>query len=201
MKNVILSILMLSLCTLVLAQEFDKNLASAKTAYNSGNLEDARFNLENALREVDIAIGKEVLKVLPTTLGTLAYNSKDDNVTGMSSSFAGLYVHRTYGLAEDKNANIDIISDSPMMAGINAILSMPMVMNTGDGSQKVIKVQGYKTLLTKQSDENGKVTGYDVQTPFGNSMLTLHYTGTITEAEITKLANSLPLEKIISIAQ
>jgi hypothetical protein len=184
-----------------MAQEFDKSLASAKTAYSSGNLEDARFNLENALREVDIAIGKEVLKILPTVLGTLAYNAKDDNVSGMSSSFAGLYVHRTYGTAEDKKANIDIISDSPMMAGINAILSMPMVMNTGDGSQKVIKVQGYKTLLTKQSDENEKVTGYDVQTPFGNSMLTLHYTGNITEAEITKMANALPLEKIISISQ
>lgn len=201
MKNLMLSILTLGLCTVVMAQEFDKSLASAKSAYNSGNLEDARFNLENALREVDVAIGKEVMKVLPTTLGTLPYNSKEDNVTGMSASFAGLYVHRTYGTAQDKNAYIDIVSDSPMMAGISAILSMPMIMNTGDGTQKVIKVQGYKTLLTKQADENGQVTGYDVQTPFGNSMLTLHYSGNITEAEITKLANTIPIEKIVSVAQ
>lgn len=201
MKKLILSILTVSLVTAVTAQEFDKSVASAKTAYSSGNLEDARFNLENALREVDVAIGKEVMKVLPTTLGTLAYNVKDDNVSGMSSSFAGLFVHRTYGTAEDKNANIDVVSDSPMMAGINAILTMPAVMNTGDGSQKVIKVQGYKSLLTRKVDEAGKVTGYDVQTPFGNSMLTLNYTGNITEAEITKLANGIPLEKIIAIAQ
>jgi hypothetical protein len=201
MKNLILSILTLGLCTVVMAQEFDKSLASAKSAYSSGNLEDARFNLENALREVDVAIGKEVMKVLPTTLGTLSYNSKEDNVTGMSASFAGLYVHRTYGTAQDKNAYIDIVSDSPMMAGISAILSMPMIMNSGDSNQKVIKVQGYKTLLTKQADENGQVTGYEVQTPFGNSMLTLHYSGNITEAEITKLANSIPIEKIVSVAQ
>lgn len=201
MKNLILSILTIGLCTVVMAQDFSASISGAKTAYGSGNLEDARFNLENALREVDVAIGKEVMKVLPTTLGTLAYNVKDDNVTGMSASFAGLYVHRTYGTAEGKNATIDIVSDSPIMAGINAILSMPMVMNTGDGSQKVIKVQGYKTLLSKQSDENGQVTGYDVQTPFGNSMLTLHYDGNISEAEIVKLANAVPIEKIISIAQ
>ena len=201
MKKLILSILTVSLVTAVTAQEFDKSMASAKSAYGSGNLEDARFNLENALREVDVAIGKEVMKVLPTTLGTLAYNTKDDNVSGMSSSFAGLFVHRTYGTAEDKNAYIDIISDSPMMAGINAIISMPMVMNSGDGNQKVIKVQGYKTLLTKQADDTGKVTGYEAQTPFGNSMLTLHYNGNITEAEVVKLANSIPLEKIIAIAQ
>lgn len=201
MKNLLLSILTLCICSLVMAQEIDKSLASAKTSYASGNLEDARFNLENALREIDIAIGKEIMKVLPTTLGALAYNAKEDNVTGMSASFAGLYVHRTYGTGQDKNAYVDIVSDSPLMAGINAILSMPMIMNSGDSNQKVIKIQGYKTLLTKQTNESGATSGYDVQTPFGSSMLTLHYTGNITEAEITKLANTIPLEKIISIAQ
>jgi hypothetical protein len=87
------------------------------------------------------------------------------------------------------------------MAGINAILSMPMIMNSADSHQKVIKVQGYKTLLTRQTNENGDTSGYDVQTPFGSSMLTLHYSGNISEADITKLANSIPLEKIIAIAQ
>jgi hypothetical protein len=184
-----------------MAQEFDKNLATAKSSYASGNLEDTRFNLENALREIDIAIGKEIMKVLPTTIGTLAYNAKEDNVTGMSASFAGLYVHRAYGTDPNKSANIDIVSDSPLMAGINAILSMPMIMNSADSHQKVIKVQGYKTLLTRQTNENGDTSGYDVQTPFGSSMLTLHYSGNISEADITKLANSIPLEKIIAIAQ
>jgi hypothetical protein len=201
MKNLILSILAIGVCTIVIAQDFDKSTASAKSAYAAGNLEDARFNLENALREVDAAIGREVMKVLPTTLGTLAYNTKEDNVTGASGGFAGLYVHRTYGTGENKNAYIDIISDSPMMAGISAILSMPAIMNNAESGQKVIKVQGYKTLLTKQTGENGETTGYDVQTPFGNSMLTLHYSGNISEAEITKLANALPIEKIVSIAQ
>jgi hypothetical protein len=184
-----------------MAQEFDKSISSAKAAYSAGNLEDTRFNLENALREIEIAIGKEVMKVLPTTIGGLPYNTKEDNVTGMSASFAGLYVHRTYGSGEGKNAFIDIVSDSPLMAGINAILAMPMVMSSGDNAQKVIKIQGYKTLLSKQTDENGQTTGYDVQTPFGNSMLTFHYTGDISESEITKLASTIPLEKIIAIAQ
>lgn len=184
------------------AQEFEKNMASAKSAYNSGNLEDARFNLEGALREIDIVIGKEIMKVLPTTLGGMAYNVKDDNVTGTSGTLiGGLYVHRTYGKPDGKNVTLDIISDSPLMAGVNAILSMPMIMNSSDGTQKVIKVQGYKTLLTKRTNENGQTTGYDVQTPFGNSMLTLNCSGITTEAEATQLANAIPLEKVIKIAQ
>jgi hypothetical protein len=202
MSKSFIYILMLFTVLNASAQEFEKNLASARAAYNSGNLEDARFNLEGALREIDIAIGKEIMKVLPTSLGGLAYNAKEDNVTGTSAALiGGLYVHRTYGKPEAKHVALEIISDSPLMAGVNAILSMPMIMNSSDGTQKVIKVQGYKTLLTKRTNENGQTVGYDVQTPFGNSMLTLNCTGVTSEAEATQLANSIPLEKVIKIAQ
>jgi hypothetical protein len=203
MKNIFLCLMTIGLCVTMMAeaQEFDKSLASAKSAYNAGNLEDARFNLENALREIDAAIGREILKVLPASLGGLNSDSKNDQVTGMSGALTGgLYVHREYGTA-DKRAIVDIISDSPLMAGINAILSMPMIMNTGDSNQKVVKVHGYKSLLTREVDENNQTSGYQLQTPFGNSLLTLQHNGTITEADMLKLANSLPLEKIIALAQ
>lgn len=196
--------LLISFCmsTFLFAQEVEKHLAGARTAYNSGNLEDARFNLENALREIDVAIGKEILRALPATLGGLPANTKDDNVTGTTMTIAsGLYVHRTYGKPDGKNITLDIISDSPLMGAVNAILSMPFVMNTGDGTQKVIKVQGYKTLLTKRTDENGQTAGYDVQTPFGNTMLTLYCNGITSEAEATQIANAIPLERIIKLAQ
>lgn len=202
MKKLLFFLSIISALQAGYAQEFDKALASAKASYNSGNLEDARFNLENALREIDIAIGKEIMKVLPTTLGSMAYNAKEDNVTGTSGALiGGLYVHRTYGKPDGKNVTLDIISDSPLMAGVNAILSMPMIMNSSDGTQKVIKIQGYKTLLTKRTNETGQTTGYDVQTPFGNSMLTLYCHGVTTEAEATQLANAIPLEKVIKLAQ
>jgi len=204
MKNLFLSLITIGLCITMMAeaQEFDKSLASAKASYNSGNLEDARFNLENALREIDAAIGREILKVLPTTLGGMNSDVKNDQVTGMSGGLTGgLYVQRRYGKDQEKNATLDIISDSPLMAGINAILAMPMIMNSGDSNQKVVKVQGYKSLLTRESDENNQTTGYQVQTPFNSSLLTLDYNGSISEAEVLKLANSLPLEKIIPLAQ
>lgn len=203
MKNVFLCLITIGLCMTMMAeaQEFDKSLASAKSAYNSGDLEDARFNLENALREIDAAIGREILKVLPTSLGGLNSDSKNDQVTGMSGGLTGgLYVHREYG-NQNKSATVDIISDSPLMAGVNAILSMPMIMNSGDSNQKVVKVQGYKSLLTREVDENNQTSGYQLQTPFGSSLLTLDYNGAISEADLLKVANSLPLEKIIALAQ
>ena len=48
------------------AQDFDKNLATARTSYSSGDLENARFAMESMLRDLDMAIGKEILKLLPT---------------------------------------------------------------------------------------------------------------------------------------
>ncbi len=204
MKNIFISMITLGLCVTMMAeaQEFDKSLASAKSAYQAGNLDDARFNLENALREVDAAIGREILKVLPTALGGLNSDPKNDQVTGMSGAlFGGLYVNRSYGNPEGKTAEVNIISDSPMLAGINAILAMPSIMNTGDSNQKVVKVQGYKSLLTREADDNNQTAGYQLQIPFGNSMLTLDYNGAISETEMLKLGNSLPLDKIIKLAQ
>ncbi len=188
--------------TAAFTQEVEKHLAGARTAYNTGNLEDARFNLENALREIDAAIGKEILKALPATLAGLPANTQEDNVTGTTMTVvSGLYVHRTYGKPDGKNITLDIISDSPLIGAVNAILSMPFVMNTGDATQKVIKVQGYKTLLTKRTNENGQTSGYDVQIPFGNTLLTLYCNGITTEAEATQIANAIPLERIIKLAQ
>ncbi len=204
MKNIFLSLITIGLCVTIMAeaQEFDKSLATAKTSYNSGNLEDARFNLENALREIDATIGREILKILPTSLNGLNTDTKNDQVTGMSGGITGgLYVHRTYGNPQDKGASINIISDSPMLAGINAILAMPAIMNTGNSNQKVVKVQGYKSLLQRETDENDQTTGYMLQIPFANSMLTLEYDGAISEAEVLKMGNSIPMEKIVKLAQ
>lgn len=204
MKNIFFSLITIGLCMTMIAeaQEFEKSLASAKTAYSSGNLEDARFNLENALREVDAAIGREILKILPPTLGGMSSDTKNDQVTGMSGGMTGgLYVQRMYGIQQDKNVTLDIISDSPLIMGVNAILTMPAIMNTGDSNQKVVKVQGYKALLTHETDENEQTSGYLLQLPFANSLLSLDYSGNLSEAEMLKLAEAIPLEKIVKLTQ
>jgi hypothetical protein len=74
-------------------------------------------------------------------------------------------------------------------------------MNTGDSNQKVVKVQGYKSLLNRKVDENNQTSGYTLQTPFTGSMLTMDYSGAISEADFLKYANTLPFEKIIKFAQ
>lgn len=180
------------------AQEFDKNLATAKSSYASGKLEDARFAMEQMLHDLDAAIGKEILKMMPTKMGTMNTNAADDNVTGGAGIAAGLFVHRTYGTGA-KTANVEIINNSPMLSGLTAMLSLPMMGNS-DPNQKQVKVQGYKSLLRKEvNSETGK-TNYELQTPFNNTLLTLRVNDS-NEAEIMGFANTIPLAKIAEFAQ
>src|SRR5207249_170129 len=96
----------------VQAQEFNKQLATARTSYASGKLDDSRFAMEQMLQELDIIMGKEVLKLLPAKLQDQNANTAKDNVSG-ASGFMGVIIHRDYG-TENKSITLEIISNSPL---------------------------------------------------------------------------------------
>ncbi|MBX2895568.1 MAG: hypothetical protein KF763_08995 [Cyclobacteriaceae bacterium] len=182
-----------------LAQDFDKNISTARSSYAAGNLQDSRFAMEQMLRDLDMAIGREVLKLLPAKVGSLAVNEKEDNVTG-SGAYVGLYVNRHYG-TDTKRATIEIINNSPLITSLNAILSMPVIGGMmRDENQKIVRVQGYKSILNKNANAETGKTDYELQIPMNNTLLTLKIDDS-TESEITTAANAIPLAKIVQIAQ
>lgn len=195
MKRISLLLVVVSMVSVGFAQDFTKNVSTARSAYAAGKLQDSRFAMEQMLRDLDIEIGKEILKLLPTKVGTRNANTASDNVNG-TSGFTGLFVERHYG-TDPNNASIEIINNSPLINSIGLILAAPMMH---DQNQKVIKVQGYKALLTKnQNTETGK-TGYELQIPMNNTLITVRITET-TETEITAAANTIPLAKIADKAE
>ncbi len=199
MKKLNLILLLMASGFATLAQDFDKNIATARSSYSSGNLQDSRFAMEQALRDLDIAIGKEILKILPTKMGALAAVEKEDNVTG-SGSYIGLYVQRYYG-ADPKRGSIEIINNSPMINSLNAILSMPVIGGMmRDENQKMVKIQGYKSILNKQVNSDTGKTNYELQIPMNNTLVTVKLDDS-NEGEITAAANAVPLAKIVQMAQ
>lgn len=199
MKKILsLVILVFAATTIVLSQDFSKNITTARNAYAGGNLEDARFAMQQMLNDLDMAIGKEVLKMIPGKMGTLASNAGNDNVTA-NTGLAGVMIHRDYGTG-DKKVNLDLIGNSPIVASINAILSIPFMGNSGDGTQKIIKVDGYKGMLQKSVDETTKKTDYTLQIPIGSTLLTLEAPDS-SEDEVIRMANSIPVSQITKIVQ
>jgi hypothetical protein len=198
MKRIILFTILISSCYVLNAQNFASNVSTAKTAYQAGKLEEAHFALQQMLQDIDVTIGKEVLKLLPVKLDTLASNEKDDNVSG-NVSFIGATIHRSYG-KNDKKAELEIINNSPMIGTLNLFLNSSIGGFMNDGKTKVVKIQGYKARLQLQDGgENSKPT-YRLEIPFNNAVVSLNVTNT-TDTEVLNFANSLPLAQIAKLIQ
>jgi hypothetical protein len=181
------------------AQDFAKNLGEARTAYSSGDLSSSRFAMEQLLRDLDVAIGQEIIKLLPVKMDAMAANTKEDNVTGGGAGLGiGLFVHRSYGTGP-KSATIDIINNSPLITSLNTVLALPFIGRGADGNQKVVKVQGYKAILNKTEDSESGKTGYELQIPMQNTLVSFRADET-KEAEILKMAETIPLGKIAQMA-
>ncbi len=180
------------------AQEVTASLDEALSSYKSDNLEDARFALQGALNGINQAIGKDILAILPDEMNGMSKIEEGDNVTGVNTGFAGLFISRSY-TAESSNASIEIVSDSPLLAGINTILAMPGFM-TSDENQKRIKIEGYKALLTRNTDSEGMVS-YDLQMPFSGSLLSFQCEGIEDENEVIGMANRIPVDEIVAITR
>jgi hypothetical protein len=190
----LLAICMISLA--VTGQEFNTQLASARTAYKAGKLDESRFAMEQMLQEIDMMVGKEVLKILPAKLEDKAAISGSDNVSG-ASGFFGVVIHREYGTPE-KNISIEIISNSPLVTSLNAMLSLPLIGGAG-GDSKVIRISGYKALLNKVSGENEK-DDFEIQLPLNTALITLRAPG-YTQDQVVKIANTLPVAQIAKMIQ
>jgi hypothetical protein len=197
--NLIIAAVIVCMGVQVTAQDFTAKLNEAQSAYKSGDLENARFVLQQAMSDIDQAIGKEVLAAMPTSIGGMGVIKERDNVTGTGMGIAGLYVNRYYG-DTTKNASVEIVSDSPMITALNAMLAMPAIMNTADPNQKRIKIAGYKAMMQKSTDDSGDVS-YNIQMPFNTSLLTFRCEGINSESEVISLVNSLPIDKIVKTAQ
>lgn len=199
MKNtkatIILSFMLFPLS--LTAQEVGNQLNDAHRAYNSGNLHEARAALRQAIYEIDISIGREILKLLPESIEQMHFNKAEDNVA--SAGIAGIIVNRSYA-NEDRSqqASLDIISDSPMLAGINSLLALPMFGS--DPNQKRIRIGSRRALLEKSEDDNG-VISWNVHLPMGSTLLTFNWAGTESEKDVTDFMNTLPVDEIVRLTR
>lgn len=201
MNKISFTLIIIAACFLfspVKAQDPNAKLSEAESAYAAKNLDNTRFALQDALIEINKAIAKQILDVLPKNLGGLDANVQEDNVNG-ASGFAGIFVDRSYG-KEPKTIKVTIMGDSPLLTSINAILSMPAMFGSSDPNQKRVKVGGYKSLLQKESG-NSDVSKYTVQVPINQTLISISFTGYADENEVVTLAGTLLLDQIAQLSK
>jgi hypothetical protein len=167
---------------------------AAQSNYQSGNLEETRFALQQSLNELYLLISKEVLEVLPQQLGEAQAVGDADQYNGALLGYNGVFIDRTYASSDQqKNINVSLIHDSPLMSSLGTFLASPiMTMATG---RKRLKVDGYKGALEHETDD------YVLYIPFSQSLLTVTFSGYDSETEVVGLANQLPVSKVVSVVE
>jgi hypothetical protein len=199
MKTFLSAILLSSLVGTIYCQEFDKQIANAKSAYEAGNYEESRFAVQNAIHELNVQIGKDVLAIMPEKVDNMAYSPAGDQATGSGEAYVGLFIERSWSQTGSNDLRFSLMSDSPLLKSINTLLALPMLGS--DSNQKKIKVEGYKAILEKKVDDSKNTTGYSLMLPYSDALIQLEYTGSITEDGFMKMVNQIPMTKIIGIAQ
>jgi hypothetical protein len=199
MKKLFIATILIHLTTAgLMAQGFDKALVTAQTAYTGGKLEETHFALLQAMQELDITIGKEVLKLLPPKMEDRQVKTTKDNVSS-NVGFIGATIHRSYG-DTSRQAELDIISNSPMIAMLNTMLNTPMLGGMmSDANNKNVKVQGYKGRLSASDLSDGKKK-YELQIPLGSALVTFS-ANDCTESQVLAMANTLPMQQIAKLIQ
>lgn len=190
MKKISFTLFCIALAGSLSAQDFNANLQTARTSYSSGKLEASRFAMEQMLQELEIISGKEALKLFPSALGGLTTIATEDEVHG-GAGFAGAVIRREYA-SGDMKASLEVISNSPLISSLNAMLALPFMGTGSNGERRVVKIDGYKALIQKVSDSDKPA--YEVQIPIGSALVSLrteNYTG-----DIAKLATEIPVGEI-----
>lgn len=199
MKVFIILIAVIAFTGTCVAQDFTKAMATAKSAYSAGKLEDAHFALQQAMQEIDLVIGKEVLKLLPPKMDVMEINAKDDNVAS-NVGYVGATIHRVYAKAGRK-ADISIISNSPLVAMTNTMLNTPLLGGMiHDDKNRTVKVQGYKARLEKQPGSTSDKNDYELQIPLGSALVTFKVDD-CTDTQILEYADTIPLQKIAKLIE
>jgi hypothetical protein len=199
MKNIATTLIItLFAITGLHAQDVNSKLDEAQSAYKSGELQNTRFALQQALNEIDRAIGAEIIKILPQSMGSMPFVEAEDNITATSMGFAGLFVSRSYRADDETSASLQIMSDAPFLAGVNALLALPAFAS--DPNQKRIRIGSYRALLQKNQDDTGAIS-WDVQIPVSSTLITFHCSGIQSENDVTEMANTIPVEQIARFAQ
>lgn len=194
MKNLFTGALLSIIIFNAVAQdEVHARLNEAKGSHKAGNLEEARYSLQQSIAELDVLICKEIMAVLPTEAAGLSYVADDDYVSGNTLGIVGSSVQRNYQ-QEDKYVKFNLMNNSPMLSMITAFLTNPLFA-VADGSQKQIKIAGHKSVLQRNSEEDGSFT---IQVPLNQSLLTFEY-NKFTEQEAIKAAEAFNIAAIADI--
>ncbi|MBS1488257.1 MAG: hypothetical protein JST43_11780 [Bacteroidetes bacterium] len=170
-----------------------QNLSDAESAFGKSSYGDARYSVQQAMLGVELEIGNQILKSLPTSISGLTYDQKQDQVTSTGWGWAGLTIQRKYP-SDNKNFDVTVANNAAWMSAVNVYLSSGGYAQQSGGQQnwKQTKIKGYRAII-----EFDQSSGYKLSVPIGQSSLVVFEGRNFaTEPDMMSACNAVDLDGI-----
>ena len=181
-------------CLILRAQsveELKTQIASALRSVNEKRYSAAGLQLRQAMTNLSLVMGHEVLGTLPPVLRSMKPDKNMDRVIPSGVAGGGTIVQRSF-TGEGKRVFINLTLQSQSASSMTAMLNNP-ALTQALGEQKVVMIGKRKGLLKFNRESKSG----EVQVMSGQNMLVITADGVVeSEAGLTDLASTIDLDKI-----
>jgi hypothetical protein len=173
--------------------DVNQQIAEAGQFHESGKYSEARYSIQQALVGVEIQLGREILKSLPSNISALPADTLQDKVSTTHWGWSNMTIQRVYTDKKDKQLTISIGNNIMYTAMVNVYFNNSYVQANADNQNtKPVKVKGYKAILTYDDSK-----GYTLILPLGQtSMIVWECINFANEDEVMAAANSFDIDGI-----
>lgn len=169
-------------------------MAEAQTAHKAKQYSNARYALQQALMGVEIQLGRQILKSLPTTILALPADSLQDKVMSTQWGWSNLNIQRVYKNTADKQLTTTI-GNAGIYSGIAAFYFANAATMQADGQKqayKQVRVKGHKAIIAYEDNK-----GYTLIVSLGQtSMVVWECINFASETEVMSAANAFDIDGI-----
>jgi hypothetical protein len=168
-------------------------MAEAESAHAAKNYSDARYSLQQALMGVEIQLGRQILKSLPTSADALNVDTAQDIVMSTQWGWSNMSIQRVWKKA-DKQLTMTV-GNAGVYAGLAAMYFANAGMveaNNAKQNIKQVRVKGNKAIIQYEDSK-----GYTLIVSLGqSSMIVWECINFANEQEVMNTANSFDINGI-----
>jgi len=204
MKTNILILILFALSFKAIGQsQADTYIKEAQAYLAKKEYKQAQLSLQDAINDLNNILSQQIAESLPLEInGLKASGDSDVNPGAMGMMGGGMMISKRYAnpAKKENDADIQIISNSPMMSAMTMYLSNPSMMGQG---YKSIRIGSRRAIMKTETqdfyDDNGNskpIRSSEIQIPLTQTLITLNLRGFANEADEIAFATKLDIEKL-----
>lgn len=204
MKNVSIVLILSFLSYNVFSQsQAETFITEAQTYLTAKDYRNAILSLQDAINDLNNLVAAQIAESLPTEInGLKADDAGSVNTAAMGFLGGGMQIMKSYHHPSkpENEAEVQIISNSPMMASMSMFLNNPGMMGQGAKSCRIGSRRAVmKTEMQDYYDDNGgskQIRVTEIQIPLTQTLITVNARGFASEADELAFVNKLDVEKL-----